>query len=30
MASNFNSFCDNIKIKNFEDITTTTGNIAKN
>ena len=29
MASNFNSFCDNIKIKNFEDITTTTGNIAK-
>ncbi len=29
MASDFNSFCDNIKIKNFEDITTTTGNIAK-
>ena len=29
MASDFNSFCDDIKIKNFEDITTTTGNIAK-
>lgn len=29
MSSDYSSFCDNITVKNFEDMKTTTGNIAK-